>query len=207
MHRRPWKVKLLGVALLVTPIFFLPSIPSYAESDVYGGDDYQKPPPEDENQYQKHRRLRRQRRQRLSRMRRQVNVGGDYGMAGCGLGATFFHAEPGGVQIVAATSNQSFGNQTFAISSGTSECGKGKREEWIEAYLHVNGPKLITQAAQGQGEAWDTLPGLTGCSPLTAVNAVIQTNWHTIETLPTPQGKANRILGLLRRSPGVQCES
>ena len=46
-----------------------------------------------------------------------------YGMAGCGLGSLAF--EPGEGQISAATTNGTFYNQFFGISSGTLNCVDG----------------------------------------------------------------------------------
>src|SRR6266545_2071443 len=46
-----------------------------------------------------------------------------YGLAGCGLGSMLIGSKPGIVQIFAATTNGSFGTQTFGITSGTSNCG------------------------------------------------------------------------------------
>ncbi len=46
-----------------------------------------------------------------------------YGMAGCGLGSILFgETENRGGQILAATTNGIYGNGTFAMSSGTSNC-------------------------------------------------------------------------------------
>ena len=50
---------------------------------------------------------------------------GNYGDAGCGLGSILFGAKPGFVQVFAATTNGTFGSQTFGITTGTSNCGGG----------------------------------------------------------------------------------
>src|SRR6266571_3742686 len=44
---------------------------------------------------------------------------GVYGAAGCGLGSMVFGNQPGGVQVLAATTNAT-GIQTFGITTGTS---------------------------------------------------------------------------------------
>ena len=43
-----------------------------------------------------------------------------YGPAGCGLGSMIFDPDSGFTQIFAATTNGTSGNQTFGISTGTS---------------------------------------------------------------------------------------
>ena len=43
-----------------------------------------------------------------------------YGAAGCGLGSMVFGSKPGAEQVVAATTNGTFGSQTFGITFGTS---------------------------------------------------------------------------------------
>ena len=51
----------------------------------------------------------------------------DYGSAGCGLGSLVFKQNDG-TQILAATTNGTFGSQTFGITFGTSNCNsKGMR--------------------------------------------------------------------------------
>ncbi|MFN7453535.1 MAG: DUF3015 family protein, partial [Pseudobdellovibrionaceae bacterium] len=49
-----------------------------------------------------------------------VAMAKSYGDAGCGLGSVIFGNEKGFSQIFAATTNGTVGNQTFGISSGTS---------------------------------------------------------------------------------------
>ena len=40
-----------------------------------------------------------------------------YGLAGCGLGSMVFGDQKGMIQILAATTNNTFGTQTFGITS------------------------------------------------------------------------------------------
>src|SRR5207302_8961923 len=42
-----------------------------------------------------------------------------YGLAGCGLGSMIFGDQKGWIQVLAATTNGTFGTQTLVISSGT----------------------------------------------------------------------------------------
>jgi len=107
-----------------------------------------------------------------------------YDEAGCGLGALIFGKQKGGVQILAATTNvASF--QSFAISSGTSNCdAKGwdtaKLEQ--EQFVANNFSGLAKEMATGEGEQLTTLAGLLGCPTAQQhrFNTVAQRNYETI---------------------------
>jgi len=92
---------------------------------------------------------------------------GNYGMAGCGLGALAFpHDNDRVSQVLAATTNGTFGTQTFGISSGTSECtvdGRMKSERAQEAFAEVNFASLSQEMAKGQGEHLTAFAQLLGC--------------------------------------------
>lgn len=83
-------------------------------------------------------------------------VGQGYGMAGCGLGSVVFGDKPGMIQLFASTTN-GYGGQTFAISSGTSNCGESGMAEETASYIQNNKIALENDLARGQGE---TLVGL-----------------------------------------------
>ena len=90
-----------------------------------------------------------------------------YGDAGCGLGAIIFGSEQGPVQILSSTTNSFLGNQTFGITTGTSNCnpaGLVKLEKEREEFAMKNYPTLVKEMAMGEGENLDTLAGLYGCS-------------------------------------------
>lgn len=90
-----------------------------------------------------------------------------YGMAGCGLGAIVIGPKPGIIQVVGATLNGTSANQTFAITTGTSECTDGgavKAEMEQRVYMAHNISDLQQQFAQGEGEKVSSLAYLMGCS-------------------------------------------
>ena len=93
-------------------------------------------------------------------------AGQGYGMAGCGLGSIVFGDKPGMVQIFAATSNGIYGNQTFAITSGTSNCGESGRTAQVEQFINVNKVALEKEVVRGQGESLSSLSHLMGCQNL-----------------------------------------
>ncbi len=88
-----------------------------------------------------------------------------YGMAGCGLGSLVFK-ENGFVQVFAATTNGTFGTQTFGISSGTSNCvnaGVVKADKEQEAFVESNLDNLERDMAAGGGEYLAAFATLLGC--------------------------------------------
>ena len=80
---------------------------------------------------------------------------------GCGLGYIIFKGKDGLVsQTFAATTNGTFGNQTFGISSGTSECDRPSNftaNEKLNKFASDNMDNLAMDIARGQGEYLNTL--------------------------------------------------
>lgn len=91
---------------------------------------------------------------------------GGYGMAGCGLGSMLFNENSTFNQVLAATTNGTFGTQTFGITSGTSNCSSGglaKIEKETEMFVEVNYDVLQKEIAQGKGETLNSFAGMMGC--------------------------------------------
>lgn len=87
-------------------------------------------------------------------------------VGGCGVGSRWFDGESGvGPQIFAVTTNGSFGNQTFGISSGTSGCTEDGvvKSNWKSAlFIEKNKEKLARDMSAGGGEALASLEHLLG---------------------------------------------
>ncbi len=103
---------------------------------------------------------------------------------GCGLGSIIFKGQIGTVpQLLAVTTNGSFGTQTFGISSGTSGCDQNGRVSGgtgrIFAFLENNLEQFAVDAARGQGETIDTIAALTGKSS-EKVGSVVKENFAFI---------------------------
>lgn len=101
-------------------------------------------------------------------------LAGNYGMAGCGLGSILSTKMNWGnnkMQVLAATTNGTSGNQTFGITTGTSNCSessieptkKVKKKAAQQVYLQYNLAHVKSDAAKGQGEYIEGLAGLFGC--------------------------------------------
>lgn len=103
---------------------------------------------------------------------------GVYGVAGCGLGSLAFGNQEGAVQVFAATLNGT-GIQTFGITSGTSNCGRGlfaKAE--VNSFIESNAVALENDIARGQGETLSTLNNMLGCD--SKFNSTLQQNYKSI---------------------------
>jgi hypothetical protein len=93
----------------------------------------------------------------------KTNTGRGYGPAGCGLGSLIFEPNSGFTQIFAATTNGTFGSQTFGISSGTSNCTDSSGgSDSAKAFVETNRTALAKDIARGQGETIESLSRLGG---------------------------------------------
>ena len=86
--------------------------------------------------------------------------------AGCGLGAQLFKDNRPVDQILAATTNGSFGTQTFGITTGTLGCTSGgliKASKEREVFTATNFRALEQELAAGSGQYEASLAALSGC--------------------------------------------
>ncbi len=83
---------------------------------------------------------------------------------GCGWGTLAFEGESGlAYQVMAATTNGSFGNQTFGITFGTAGCEETKNftsNEPLNRFVADNMDNLAKDIAMGEGEYLTTLAAL-----------------------------------------------
>ena len=85
---------------------------------------------------------------------------------GCGLGSLAWRGQKGPIpQLLAVTTNGTFGNQTFGISSGTSGCDpqgriSGGTGSMALVFLENNMEQFAMDASAGHGETIDTLAGI-----------------------------------------------
>ncbi len=87
---------------------------------------------------------------------------------GCGLGTMLFGDAADDsilLQSFAVTTNGTFGNQTFGITSGTSECERPSsfvKNEKLEKFVLANLDNLARDIARGGGETLTALADLMG---------------------------------------------
>jgi len=118
-----------------------------------------------------------------------VGVGfADQANTGCGLGSIVFEGKEGLVsQTCAATFNGTFGNQTFGITTGTSNCKQYETvwaNEELNRFVADNMDNLARDIAKGNGEYLNTLAVLMEVpdGERASLYAKLQTNFSNIYT-------------------------
>lgn len=115
-----------------------------------------------------------------SSMAAQNNIGS------CGWGSKLFEGQSGiAPQVLAVTTNGTSGNQTFAITTGTSGCTQDGvvSSSWKTAmYIDGNRVALARDAAAGQGESLNVLAELIGvkAADRELFAATIKANFATV---------------------------
>lgn len=104
---------------------------------------------------------------------------GNHPMAGCGLGYLLLSNKDNDkvTQVLGATTNGTFGTQTFGISSGTSGCtqdGAVKIAKETEVYAEVNLHSLRSEMAAGQGEYVTTFARMMGAKTSTETAQMVR---------------------------------
>lgn len=103
---------------------------------------------------------------------------------GCGLGSQIFTEQDTVIkQVLAATTNGSYGNQTFGISSGTSGCTAPARfasNEKAKSFIANNMDSLALDISTGSGESIDTLAVLLDVEDKASFKAKLQNNFAVI---------------------------
>ena len=133
-----------------------------------------------------------------------------YGLAGCGLGSLLFGDQKGAIQILAATTNGTFGSQTFGITSGTSNCVESaSTKTGARIFIEGNREALAKDAARGSGETITTLSAMAGCKDAKAVGVVLQKRFTQLfpgEKTPVEQVSEN-VLKELRADSSLACRN
>jgi len=95
-----------------------------------------------------------------------VLAAGENNVGSCGWGSKLFEGQQGiAAQVLAVTTNGTFGNQTFGITSGTSGCTQDGlvTSNWKTAmFIDGNRQKLARDMAAGHGETLAALASLIG---------------------------------------------
>lgn len=133
-----------------------------------------------------------------------------YGTAGCGLGSLLFGNDPGIVQVLAATTNGTFGTQTFGITSGTSNCVDTKASaESTAAFIQANRETVSKEIARGSGETIASITALAGCADAAAVGSTLQQSFTQI--FPNEQvsdvAVSESVVKTLQSHPELACGS
>ncbi|RZA26897.1 MAG: DUF3015 domain-containing protein [Proteobacteria bacterium] len=133
--------------------------------------------------------------------------GGAYGMAGCGLGAIVVDRDEFLPQIGAWLLNGIYSNQTYAISSGTSNCVEGRSEVAAmeqEVYFAANLNSITKEAAQGSGEHLDGVARVLGCdqdADKSRLNELGQAHYAQIFSERAPDAVLQSYLSVVNADP------
>ena len=106
--------------------------------------------------------------------------------AGCGLGSILFEGKSGAApKILAATTNGTYGNQTFGITSGTLGCqsdGVISSRARLSMFMGTNSERLARDMSVGKGETLEVLANLLNikAEDKAAFFQVSQTNFGKI---------------------------
>ncbi|MDX1458535.1 MAG: DUF3015 domain-containing protein [Marinobacter sp.] len=86
-----------------------------------------------------------------------------FAQPGCGVGAMIWKGQSGAApHILAATTNGTFGNQTFGMTTGTLGCNTNESVQSMAMYMNSNADKIARDMSRGSGENLDTLAVLLG---------------------------------------------
>jgi hypothetical protein len=133
-----------------------------------------------------------------------------YGSAGCGLGSLIFEPSNGFTQVFAATTNGTFGTQTFGITSGTSNCAGGSGgSASAKAFVETNRAALAKDIARGSGETIDSLSKLAGCREAHAVGSSLQRRFDQIfaDVAASDSQVGETVLQALRTDGSLACSA
>ena len=132
-----------------------------------------------------------------------------YGPAGCGLGSLIFSPDSGWTQIFAATTNGTSANQTFGITSGTSNCDTGPSKESAKNFVQANRTQLAKDIARGKGATLSSLSELAGCSDSKAVAVKLRKSFKVI--FPNAQVAnetvSDSVVGVLKSDETLSCSN
>ncbi len=109
-----------------------------------------------------------------------------YGMSGCGLGSVLFgESENRGGQILASTTNGIYGNNTFGMSSGTSNCvpdhaATAEIRKNMDMFVAANRESLANDIAKSNGETIVAISNIMGCKDSTYLGAKLQSRYEAI---------------------------
>ena len=117
---------------------------------------------------------------------------------GCGVGSIIFKGQSGvAPQVLAATTNGTFGNQTFGISSGTLGCDRDGVVDTpvkVSMFIDTNLDKLARDMAVGKGETLESLASLIGVQDADKAAFFAATKSHLAEIIPSANANTQEVI-------------
>jgi len=131
-----------------------------------------------------------------------------FAQPGCGVGAMIWKGQSGiAPHVLAATTNGTFGNQTFGMTTGTLGCQTNESVQSMAMYMDSNIDKVARDMSRGNGENLDTLAVLLGVKDADrgAFSQVLQDNFAAIfPSSDTTSGEAvDAIVALLEKNESL----
>ncbi|WP_341582747.1 DUF3015 domain-containing protein [Marinobacter metalliresistant] len=131
-----------------------------------------------------------------------------FAQPGCGVGAMIWKGQSGiAPHVLAATTNATFGNQTFGMTTGTLGCQTNQSVQSMAMYMDSNIDKVARDMSRGGGENLDTLAVLLGVDEADrdSFRKVLQDNFATIfPSSDTTSGEAvGAIVALLEKNESL----
>lgn len=128
---------------------------------------------------------------------------GENNVGSCGWGSKVWAGQRGLVPQIGATStNGTSGNQTFAITSGTSGCTQdgAVTSNWKTAmYIDGNKSKLAQDMSKGSGESLESLAQLIGVKDADKVAFYRATKENFAQIFVSEQASADQIASALKQ--------
>lgn len=122
---------------------------------------------------------------------------------GCGLGTQLWEGEQGLVpKVLGATTNGTFGNQTFGITTGTLGCsqeGVITADARLRMFAGANLDNLARDMAQGHGETLDAFARLMNVQEADKADFFRFTRAHFPELFADDDATAGEMLASLNR--------
>lgn len=123
---------------------------------------------------------------------------------GCGAGTLLWEGQSGmAPKVLAATTNQSFGNQTFGITSGTLGCSRNgtvTASNRLPMFAGANMETLASDMAAGHGEALATMADLYGIHNYADKQAFYHlTKSHFAQIFPNDNVSAGQVIATVDR--------
>ncbi len=121
----------------------------------------------------------------------------------CGWGSKVFDGQSGiAPQVLAATTNGTFGNQTFGITFGTSGCTQdgAVSSSWkTAAFIDGNKAKLARDMSRGKGETLDALAKVMGVADADKAHFYTTTKQNFDRIFPSDQADTQAVLDGLKQ--------
>ncbi|PXX93592.1 hypothetical protein DIT71_02000 [Marinobacter vulgaris] len=131
-----------------------------------------------------------------------------FAQPGCGVGAMIWKGQSGiAPHVLAATTNGTFGNQTFGMTTGTLGCQTNQSVQSMAMYMESNIDKVARDMSRGSGENLETVAVLLGVDEADrdSFRKVLQDNFATIfPSSDTTSGEAvDAIVALLEQNESL----